>query len=103
MGKRARDQSGSGGRNVGSPSRPRRRQDVVDRSADTEHLVLDRRNGQLHRLNATAAVVWGLCDGEHSLVEMVAKVKADFEDVPDDLEEDIQRVIDQLEAKGLLE
>ena len=83
--------------------RPRRRSDVVDRSADTEHLVLDRRNGQLHRLNATAAMVWSACDGEHSIEEIAALLRASFEDAPEHLEADVAQALHQLRTKGLLE
>ena len=86
-----------------SKNLPQRRQDVLDRSADTEHVVLDRTNGQLHRLNATAAFIWSRCDGCHSVDQIAEAMRDVFESVPDDLEEEINAVIDELRAKGLLD
>lgn len=44
-----------------------------------EVLVYDMDRNEVHCLNGTAARVWGLCDGEHTVVEIAQIVAPDLE------------------------
>jgi hypothetical protein len=44
-----------------------------------EILVYDMDGNEVHCLNGTAAKVWGLCDGEHTVAEIAALVAPDRE------------------------
>jgi pyrroloquinoline quinone biosynthesis protein D len=52
------------------------------------------------RLNPTAAEVLELCDGEHSLDEIVGALSARY--VGFDLREDVQELVEGMTQKGLL-
>ena len=46
--------------------RPKRKPDVICRAAGQETLLYDSATDSVHVLNATARMVWELCDGCHT-------------------------------------
>lgn len=51
-------------------------------------------------LNATGVVVWKLIDGQRTIAEIVAGVKAHFKDVPDTVTDDIAALLKVLSGDG---
>ena len=58
--------------------------------------------GQALGVNPTGVAAWKLLDGGHTLVQIVAEVEAEFEEVPDTVSEDIQAFLQQLEEAGFV-
>ena len=83
--------------------KPRGRSDVITRDVRSQRVLYDNISHSSHVLNETAEFIWNLCDGEHSLSELAAEVRAYFS-VPEDvdLETDILHTLTNLEKKGLL-
>jgi pyrroloquinoline quinone biosynthesis protein D len=52
------------------------------------------------RLNYTAAEVLGLCDGEHSLDEIVVSLSARYE--RHDISGDVRELLDRLASRGVV-
>jgi hypothetical protein len=86
-----------------SSLKPRSRSDVITRDVRSQRVLYDNVSHSSHVLNETAEFIWNLCDGEHSITELAAEVRAFF-DVPGDvdLESDIQSTLKILDKKGLL-
>ena len=86
-----------------SSLKPRSRSDVITRDVRSQRVLFDNVSHSSHVLNETAEFIWNLCDGEHSIAELAAEVRAFF-DVPGDvdLESDIQSTLKILDKKGLL-
>ena len=59
--------------------RPKRRQDLRQRTVDGETLVDDRKADVLHQLNVTASFIWDLCDGEHDPQEIATALAGAYE------------------------
>jgi len=81
---------------------PKARQDdlLIEEVAD-ELVVYDRQRSRAHSLNRTAALVWRHCDGQRSIADLAALLRAELDPVAD---EDLVLVaIDRLEAIHLLE
>ncbi len=53
-------------------------------------------------LNPTAAVVWGLCDGERSIREIIRAIDETYPDAGVDLKEDVLATLKQLQESGVL-
>jgi hypothetical protein len=60
------------------------------------------RGGRIHRLNATAALVWSGCDGVDDLDTLVARLATEFDVDPDSLRGDVHRAVTELEAADLV-
>jgi hypothetical protein len=90
------------------PDYPRRRSDLVVERAGREVLVYttslpSQTGGAVHALNPTAALIWDLCDGQHSLADLERAVREAFA-VPAerDLAADVRATIAEFQNKGLL-
>ncbi|MDH3284666.1 MAG: PqqD family protein [Acidobacteriota bacterium] len=60
-------------------SRPVRKPGIASRRLGEECLLYDDERGSIHVLNSVAELVWSLCDGEHDVGEMEAKIREAFE------------------------
>jgi PqqD family protein of HPr-rel-A system len=86
-------------------SRPRVREDIVFRPAGQEYVAYDPVSGQLHALNLTAALVWEMCDGAHSLDDMVREVTRTLQDAPppDEVRRLLSETLRVFRDQGLLQ
>jgi hypothetical protein len=84
-------------------SNPSARGDLHLQDLGTELMLYDPKNDTAHVLNHTAMVIFKLCDGKHSLKDIVSEVKDKFK-VEDgyDLSRDIIGFIEEFKEKGLL-
>lgn len=84
-------------------AKPKRRENLVVEEMDDELLVADFTGSKLHTLNATAAVIWELCDGERT-DRQIAEELAGYCGVPvSDVHGDVKETLAQFRDKGLLE
>jgi PqqD family protein of HPr-rel-A system len=79
--------------------RPLRRGDVSSFPLDQELVVFDSVSGEAFLLNPTAAAVWALCDGEHTLAEIASELASayglGYQDTLSDVHELLRRLYDQ--------
>jgi hypothetical protein len=77
-----------------------RRSKLVVRELADETIVYDVEGHRAHCLNHTAALVWGLCDGEHTVSRIAEKVGERLSArVPDEV---VRLALEQLADRGLL-
>ncbi len=67
-----------------------------------EVLLYDPRQTRATYLNATAALVWGLCDGRRSVGEIIKLLAENYPDAPASLTDDVLVALRQLHESGLL-
>jgi len=60
--------------------RPLRRTDLTLQTVGSEALVYERQTGAVGVLNPTARLIWELCDGQHTLEQIVEAVQTSFTD-----------------------
>ena len=82
---------------------PVRRSDLLYREVDNEVVVLDRHSEKIHQLNESAAHVWKLCDGSHSLPEIGRSLTEEYGIPFSAAEADVTRTVSDFTALGLLE
>lgn len=82
--------------------RPRTRDDLTVVELDGEAVIYDDANGDLHRLNPTATLVFSLLDGSATLDEL-ARDLADAYGMPfEEVVGQVRELADQLAASHLL-
>lgn len=59
--------------------------------------------GEMKKTNEMGAVLWELCDGNHSCEEMVVYIRKTCTNVPETVEEEVYSFIQALEKVGFLE
>jgi PqqD family protein of HPr-rel-A system len=87
---------------IGIQSRPKPHPEVATTELDGEAVVYDPRNGQVHQLNPTAALVWSLCDGELAVVDMAETIAEAYGIPTEDAAADIDELLTKFSSAGLL-
>lgn len=86
-----------------SSPHPMVRADVLSREVEDELLLYDPKSGETLLLNASAAVIADLCDGEHDPDAIARSILDALPDADAGLvRADVQKTIDELREKGML-
>jgi len=81
---------------------PKSRADLETRVVDDEMIVFDVAAQRVHRLNASASIIWRRCDGRTS-VDEIANHLATAHDLPvARVADDVQQTLAELERYGLI-
>jgi PqqD family protein of HPr-rel-A system len=79
------------------------RREVVTAEIDGDAVIYDELLGATHLLNPTAAIVWGLLDGETRLDELSADLAEAFGVDVGEVLADVVMIVGELGRRGLLE
>lgn len=80
----------------------RKREDLIVKEMGEEIVLYDQEANQVHSLNATASLIFNLCDGENSTEEIVEEMRSRFDIDEKTVLRDVERVLSELKKKGLL-
>lgn len=83
--------------------KPRARADLAVAELDGEAVVYDPVASELHYLNHSAALIFGLCDGRTTIAEMAGTIGEAYEIDPDELDGQIRPLLKKLRESGLVE
>ena len=67
--------------------------DVSLQRVGQEAILHDRRNGRAHVINESAAQIWELCDGQHTLDQIVSAFAAVYGLPAADVQADVQYIL----------
>lgn len=83
---------------------PRRHPDVFVQDLGGDRLLSRFDADQLHVLNPMAYQIWLYCDGRHAPADIAAQLAQRFPNAsPDRITADVEQVLSELIAKGLLQ
>jgi len=82
--------------------RPQVRTDLVVVELDGEAVIYDERTADLHHLNPTATIVFGLCDGTATIAEIAGDISRAFGVPVTDVEAQVRRVVRQFRKADLM-
>jgi hypothetical protein len=84
--------------------KPVRKPGITARNIGDEILLCGAEEEAIHVLNATAGLIWELCDGEHTIADMERAIRTSFSVVNEkDVRRDVVQTLDVLADKGLLD
>lgn len=66
-------------------------------------LLFDMTGGRLYELNETAELLWSLCDGKHTVDDMMIKMKEQYDVSADRVKEDVVSFLRKLQELNLVE
>lgn len=81
---------------------PKVRDDLAVVELDGEAVVFDEVSCDLHYLNPTATLVFGLCDGSGTVDELAADIAAAYGADEDQVRGDVRAVVEDFARSGLL-
>lgn len=83
---------------------PRTRRDLALQEVGEEGLLYDREGAVVHILNRTALHAWRLCDGRHTVEEIVTSLVSAFSGAERDrVRRDVVKMLADFTERGLLE
>ncbi|MFH1212560.1 MAG: PqqD family protein [Candidatus Neomarinimicrobiota bacterium] len=82
--------------------RPTVRPDLPFREMNDGGVVYDYRTDTLHSLNTTAAYIWTLCDGQHTITEIIASIRENFNRFEIDPATEVFQIIEKFHTLKLL-
>lgn len=94
--------AGSAAGGSGREGRLVRRPDVMERRLAAELVLYDPECDRAYLLNATAAVIWTLCDGQHSAAQIAGRIVAMMQPTSEDVIEDVERTLEYFRRNRLL-
>jgi PqqD family protein of HPr-rel-A system len=84
-------------------TKPRVREELTVVELDGEAVVYDERTGDLHHLNPTATLVFGLCDGTATGRQLAQDIAAAYDQPVDEVVEQVQGLLRQFRKAKLIE
>lgn len=83
-------------------SYPCANQQVVGRQIQSEAILVHPQAGKIKVVNEVGALIWQLCDGQHSVAQMVEAVCQQFQVETGQAETDILQFLEALAQRGLI-
>jgi hypothetical protein len=81
---------------------PQRSGRAVAQELDGDLVLVQVDTGMYYTLNEVGSRVWALCDGSHTVAQVVSQVCDEFDAPPADVEADVVELVDQLTSEKLL-
>jgi Coenzyme PQQ synthesis protein D (PqqD) len=81
---------------------PKRGGQVIAQKASSEMLLFNMDDGNYYSLNEIGSRIWELCDGNHSVSQLVATLVAEYDAPKEDLEKDVAGLLDSLQSGKLI-
>jgi hypothetical protein len=82
-------------------AKPRKKPDVAEKIGKGA-LILDMTGGHLYELNEVGRIVWSLCDGKHSINDMVKTINGEYDASDVKIYEDITSFLKRLADSNLI-
>jgi hypothetical protein len=82
--------------------KPRQAASITEYELDDDVVLYDPRNDSAHVLNGTAAFVWSLCDGDHTIEQIADELGGVFKLSPGKVLADVQAALKNFGDAGLV-
>lgn len=86
-----------------SDREPVRNKDAISRKIESEVLILNQLTKQYHILNETAAMIWELSDGSHTIDQIAEAICRRYDDTFDIVREDVIQTVESMVKLRLIE
>lgn len=81
---------------------PIRSKDTCHRILGDEAIVVNFNNSLFYNFNSVGTFIWVLCDGQHSLTQIIQALAVEYEVAPQTAYRDCRQFIEELAEQGLL-
>ena len=81
---------------------PKRMEQVIAQKASNDFLLFNMDDGNYYSLNDIGGRVWELCDGNHSVSQLVVAIAAEYDASAEVLEKDIVDLLEGLQNGKLI-
>lgn len=83
-------------------SRPKRKEQIVAQEGVNDFLLLNVHDGNYYSLNEVGGRIWSLCDGKHTVGQIVENLASEYDATTEVLSCDALELLDELRNKELI-
>lgn len=83
-------------------TRPKREEQIVAQEGVNDYLLLNMRDGNYYSLNEVGGRIWALCDGKHTVEQIVEALAAEYDATTEILTNDAMELLDELRNQKLI-
>lgn len=83
-------------------SRPKREEQIIAQEGVNDFLLLNMRDGNYYSLNEVGGRIWSLCDGKHTVGEIVEILASEYDATTEILTGDALELLGELRNKKLI-
>lgn len=83
-------------------SRPRRQDSILMQQAAGSHILIKAGSGHCYALDDIGALIWSLCDGAHSVADIVAAIVSEYDAPAETVTTDTLELLQDLIHEKLL-
>src|SRR5579862_8152061 len=83
-------------------SQPQRKGQVICQKASNEYLLFNMQDGNYYSLNEVGQRIWELCDGTHTVAQVVDALATEFDAPRDLLANDVVELLEHLQNEKLI-
>ncbi|HXX14224.1 MAG TPA: PqqD family protein [Candidatus Eremiobacteraceae bacterium] len=83
-------------------SRPKRAEQVIAQKASSDVLLFNIEDGNYYSLNEIGGKIWELCDGNHSVAQVIALVASEYETSTEEIHKDVTDLLENLRGGKLI-
>ncbi len=83
---------------------PCQKENIIFRREEDDALLFNPETGQIKLLNYTSIAIWEICDGKHSLDDIIVILKKEFQDTDEevDFRQDVEEFLNQADKLGFI-
>jgi hypothetical protein len=81
---------------------PQRRDQVLAQKASNDFLLFNMHDGNYYSLNEVGSRVWELCDGNHSVTQLIETLVAEYDAPAETLANDVLELLAELQSGKLI-
>jgi Coenzyme PQQ synthesis protein D (PqqD) len=81
---------------------PKRAEQVIAQKASSDVLLFNIEDGNYYSLNEIGGKIWELCDGKHSVAQVIALVASEYETSTEEVQKDVTDLLDNLKNGKLI-
>ena len=75
---------------------------ILEKDIEEEKVLYNPNKNAVYSLNSTASMIWDLCAEAVDAKDVVYQIKQQFQDIPNDINKDVEKTLSRLCSLGLL-
>lgn len=88
---------------LAASTRPRQAEGVLMQEVAGSTILLKPGSGQYYALEEVSREIWDACDGSRSVAEIIARMQAEYDAEPSEIEADVLALLGELVDEHLVE
>jgi hypothetical protein len=81
---------------------PKRNDKITEKILDDEIILYNNKTHTIHSLNQTAGLLWTLCNGKMTTMQMIEMLQEKYKGSKKSIEKDVLKTLEEMETNNLI-